>query len=141
MSRYYISKEEDFLNHCDLQAPIYGDFHDRDPVRSQRTLKRSRLHQAVCVSDVDEAQMLLEAGNDVNAQDAHGNTPLHLAITNQDAFPEIYACIIKLLNAQSVDQAIKNSYGQTAKDLAKMTANEREEMAFMFDSPPIKKKH
>lgn len=136
MSRYYNFEEEEFFNHQDLQAPIYGHFHDRDPSRSQRALRRSQLHEAVCVSDLDEAKSLLERGLDVNKQDAHGNTPLHLAIANQDAFPDIFQAIIQLLIANKAEQTIQNHYGQSCKDLNAMSPTEREEMAFMFDSPP-----
>ena len=69
---------------------------------------QTALHEAVNQNDPAIAQLLIEAGADVNAQDAEGNTPLHVA-TRKDA-----AAFAELLVAHGADVAKTNARGETA---------------------------
>ena len=141
MGRYYNFDEEEFLGISNINPSLYGSFRDKEHSHTQRALKRTPLHEAVCVSDYDNAMELITRGDTVNAVDAHGNTPLHLAIVNQDTFPDIFKKIIKLLQQNGAKENLKNIYGQTAKDLSKFNSAKREELALLFDSPPFHNEH
>ena len=142
MGRYYqLDKEEPRYNTPEEES-IYGRFNHENPLHIQRALRRSHLHQAACNSDYDEADSILNLGRtNVNQQDSHGNTALHLAIVNQDSFPAIYAEIIRLLHEHGAQDDIKNNYGQTPLDLNKENAINRKKFALMFDLPPSEKNH
>ena len=71
------------------------------------------LLEAVHDDDVETVQHLLEQGADVNIRNAHGRTPLFLAL--QYATPN--DCLPLLLNS-GVDESIRDIYGETAWEYA-----------------------
>lgn len=140
MTRYYEIEKDPFegLDYLS-EASIYGNFSATTPAHQQRALKRNRLHQAVVLSDFEEVESCINEGVELNTQDLHGNTALHLAIANQEAFPEIYLDIIELLKISGASENVKNGYGDSVQDIEKLNITQREEMAVMFDSPPLGK--
>lgn len=138
MGQYYQLDNDDVPGVREEES-IFGHFSHNNPFHIQRALKRNSLHQAVCNSDYDEADSVLNLGRtNVNQQDIHGNTALHLAIVNQDSFPSIYAEIVRLLREHKADDYIKNAYGQSPLDLDKENVAERKKYALMFDLPPLR---
>ncbi len=136
MGQYYQLDNDDAPSVREEES-IYGRFSQSNPFHIQRALKRNSLHQAVCNSDYDEADSVLNLGRtNVNQQDIHGNAALHLAIVNQDSFPSIYAKRVHLLHEHKADDHIKNAYGQSPLDLDKENVAERKKYALMFDLPP-----
>ena len=137
MGKYYQLDKIDAPYNVREEESIYGRFAMDNPSHVQRALKRTSLHQSVCNSDYDEADGILNLGRtDVNQQDSHGNTALHLAIVNQDSFPAIYLEIIRLLHEHGARDDIKNHYGQTPLDLDLESLENRKKYALMFDLPP-----
>ena len=57
---------------------------------------------------------MLEAGADLNAPTAQGNTPLHIAAYKG------YTGVVGLLLARGADRRARNRLGQTAEDLARV---------------------
>ncbi len=141
MGRYYEFDKDVYAHAIPEGESIYGAFSHDNPLFIQRALKRTALHQAVCSSDYDEAEIILKRGKvDVNQQDAHGNTALHLAFANQHFFPELYEKIIALLQRNGAKNNIANHYGDTPEKLAKEHTSHREKLAIMFDQPPYDKR-
>lgn len=71
------------------------------------------LHYAVDKGLTSIVDALLEHGADVNAQDETGQTPLMYAVIC--SHKEV---VEKLLSVPSIDLGIKNTDGETAKDIA-----------------------
>ena len=73
------------------------------------------LHCAVGAGHLDVADALLKYGADVNARNADGNTPVHIACqqNNEDA-------LVVLLDRPGVDLNVKNFEGLTALGEARM---------------------
>ena len=78
---------------------------------------RSPLHYAVIYAGNDQdknnpwiqvARTLIARHADLNAQDIHGNTPLHYAIQNKNSI------LLRYLVAHGVDMTIQNNGGTTA---------------------------
>jgi len=67
------------------------------------SLQADPLHDAAFEGDADTVRMLIEAGADVNAKDAHGATPLHLAVANT----------ARVLIEAGADVNAEDPYGQT----------------------------
>ncbi len=140
MGRYYDFDKDNYYNIREEES-IYGAFSDNEPKHVQRALRRTALHQAVSNSDFDEAKHLLKKGEvDINQQDSHGNTALHLAVSNQESFPKIYSEIIELLASNGARSDIKNQYGDTPKSLAESDPATRIKLALMYDLPPMHEK-
>ena len=76
-------------------------------VRSKNPTGNTPLHAAVAGKRHDIVELLIEAGADVNAQDADGWTPLNLAA--HEGAPET----VSLLLANGADQLIPANSGQT----------------------------
>ena len=137
MGRYYQIDKEEAPYSTREEESIYGRFATENPSHVQRALKRTSLHQAACNSDYDEADGILNLGKtNVNQQDSHGNTALHLAMVNQDSFPAIYLEIIRLLREHGAQEDVKNHYGQSPLDLDRENHEQRKKFALMFDLPP-----
>ncbi len=67
---------------------------------------------------VEAFRMLLEAGSDVNATDAHGRTALHVLAANHNADPdESRLAGARLLLLSGVDVSARDVDGMTAPDL------------------------
>ncbi|CAG9315548.1 unnamed protein product [Blepharisma stoltei] len=72
------------------------------------------LHLAVFLSQKEAVESLLRQGFDVNAQDFHGETPLHLAAVQQNEL------IYSLLIDAGADNSIENKKGETATFIANL---------------------
>ncbi|XP_060077596.1 E3 ubiquitin-protein ligase mind-bomb-like isoform X2 [Ylistrum balloti] len=91
--------------------------------------KKTPLHYAVNGGHKQVIELLIAAGSDVNAQDAFGNTALHLALTRTDPLKEcgkimgakqeheVTIQIICLLLESRAHTTIKNKDGDTPLDL------------------------
>lgn len=80
---------------------------------------RTPLHSAAQEGTIEIAELLLEANTIVDAQDAHGNTPLFNAVFNSRGKGEMIA----LLRRYGADPHKANHHGQTPYKLAKLIAN------------------
>ena len=74
------------------------------------------LHAAASIGNTNIAELLLQAGADVNAREKDGSTPLHEAVNHDH--PEL----AELLLANKADPNVRNTVGQTPLDLAKSQA-------------------
>lgn len=63
---------------------------------------------------IEELQVLVESGSDINQTGEHGYTPLH------EAVEQGYAEVVRFLLSRGADTEIKNDDGDTAYDHAKM---------------------
>ena len=70
------------------------------------------LHLAAIRNQVDALKTLLESEADSNLQNIHGNTPLHIAILNDDK-----ESVSVLLNNTKTNVAIRNKKGETPTSL------------------------
>ncbi len=69
--------------------------------------------------EVGIAASLIEHGAKIDVQDAWGNTPLGVAVSNSRGNGEM----IRLLLAHGADKNIKNNYGISPLDYARQVAN------------------
>ncbi len=77
------------------------------------------LHFAAQTGEVGIAASLIEHGAKIDVQDAWGNTPLGVAVSNSRCNGEM----IRLLLAHGADKNIKNNYGISPLDYARQVAN------------------
>ncbi|XP_064611888.1 ankyrin repeat domain-containing protein 49-like [Liolophura sinensis] len=76
------------------------------------------LHSACRWSNTTVASLLLQSGAEVNAQTHGGQTALHLAAANQDSRETLQL----LLLDETIQPNLKNSIGETAKDICRRTS-------------------
>jgi ankyrin repeat protein len=70
------------------------------------------LNQAVRVADIETARKLISFGANVNAQDAHGNTPMHIAMPS-DVLPSVHMEILTLLIDKGANLNLKDEHGDS----------------------------
>jgi ankyrin repeat protein len=77
------------------------------------------LHLAAQQRQLAAAQVLLDAGAEVDSQNAFGNTPLSVAVFNSRGDGDL----IRLLRERGADPLVANASGQTPVGLARLIAN------------------
>jgi ankyrin repeat protein len=105
---------------------------DRDPdleaaSRSSVAKMVRPIHTAVFVRNVGLAQLLLDAGVDVNGPESGGATPLHAAAQNGDLE------MARLLLARGADPGVRDDQGRTPGDLAR--ESEVPDLLVLFGDP------
>ncbi|KAL9951427.1 hypothetical protein ACROYT_G044086 [Oculina patagonica] len=90
---------------------------DRDD--SVKSPKSDRLHQLILAGDQEEAERLINKGNDINRQDKSGKTPLHTAILSNQ-----FRIVSKLLES-GADVTISDDAGDTVLHTAIRVGSER----------------
>lgn len=71
------------------------------------------LHWIATLGDLRGAELLLDAGAQVNAADDAGNTPLHEAVSSRQHL------LVGLLLNRGADADLRNNSGKTARDIAR----------------------
>ncbi|CAG9104276.1 unnamed protein product [Plutella xylostella] len=108
---------------CDVQSPRRSG---TEPARDKQT----PLHLCCSWGLRDVIQTLLEHGADINARDAEGKTPLHIAIENQ------HAGIISLVLSQpGLDLSIRDNRGVTPFAAALLAKNNKAAEAVLEKNP------
>lgn len=87
-------------------------------LEEQDRYKRTCLHVAVDHRVHEIAQMLIDAGANVNARDSDGRTPLISAIIYDDSK------MCKILRDAHADEAIADKYGRKAEDYDQLYKHE-----------------
>ena len=87
------------------------------------------LHSVACLGNIENAQLLLDYGADLNATNMYGETPLMIATSIN--LPDM----VQFLLEQGADHRFVNSQGRTALDIAGITLNwwPREKVAKIID--------
>merc|ERR1719383_1046338 len=85
---------------------------DRDWTNPTSALAESVIHQSILSGSVMACEYLLLNGAKINATDANGNTPLHLAASQQRTAQ------VCLLLKHRADHKARNQNGLTALDIA-----------------------
>jgi ankyrin repeat protein len=70
------------------------------------------LNQAVRIADIDTVRKLITYRADVNAQDAHGNSPLHIGMPSE-ASPELHRDILALLLNNGANPNLRDEHGDS----------------------------
>lgn len=91
------------------------------------------IHDAIVEDNLENVNILLSNGVDINIQDDDGNTPLHMAASNG------LDDIVQLLLQKGADIDIKNKYGKTPLELASNQQTKQTLVSFIlqhdFNSP------
>ena len=84
-------------------------------------IQSTPLHEAIIVGNISIVRLLLNAGAQINKQNAQGNTALHLAVQAgyRKAFRS-YTAIVKVLIDSGADLSLKNNENKIAADYAKL---------------------
>jgi ankyrin repeat protein len=83
------------------------------PARSSVAVRVRPIHTAVFVRNVRLAEVLLDAGADVNAREFGGSTPLHAVANNGDVD------MARFLLARGADPRLTDDQSRTAVDIAR----------------------
>lgn len=83
---------------------------------TERAAACSPLHFAVDNGGVETAEVLLDAGADIEARARRGLTPLHLAVERRRQRPD--GAVIKLLVERGADKTAQDVLGLTPADKA-----------------------
>ena len=83
---------------------------------TERAAACSPLHFAVDNGGVETAEVLLDAGADIEARARRGLTPLHLAVERRRQRPD--GAVIKLLVERGADKTARDVLGLTPADKA-----------------------
>jgi ankyrin repeat protein len=71
------------------------------------------LHFAALTGSIGNALSLIQAGANLNSKDNIGNTPMHLAIMQENLE------LVKVLHQHGGDASIKNFEGQSGLEMSK----------------------
>lgn len=93
------------VEHDDMLSLLLARGADRTATRRDG---RSVLHQAAAAGRSENLRLLLDAGLRVDARDANGDTPLHLAVQGEDA-----SARVDMLLAAGADARAHNAAGLT----------------------------
>jgi ankyrin repeat protein len=96
-----------------VRAVLGGDPDIEAPARSSVAVDVRPIHTAVFVRKVALAEVLLDAGADVNSRESGGSTPLHAVANNGDVD------MTRLLLARGADPRLTDDQGRTAVDVAR----------------------
>lgn len=136
MTRYFDQRSD-----ADFFIPLQADCatsHEREHfLQLCKLLKRTPLHLAMVNGDFNLAHHEVEFGANLNAQDIHGNTPLHLAVAYYEHQPELYEKIIDLLLLNGARDDVLNNYKQTALDLDHYNTNDLVSWLEVFSATKI----
>lgn len=89
-----------------------------DP-KIENASKVTALHRSAEAGHIENAELLLEAGADVDARDRWGETATIIAVQNEDLR------MVRLLLRYNPDLTITNNHGQSALTIAKKHRNPR----------------
>ncbi|MEM9450055.1 MAG: ankyrin repeat domain-containing protein [Cyanobacteria bacterium P01_E01_bin.6] len=103
------------------RACLGGDFTSNDSYADESYLDYSSdaLHDAACIGDPQEAQVLLENGTSADVLDTDGNTPLFLSVSGCSSAGDVYSvteghrAVTTLLISNGASSTIVNDYGET----------------------------
>ena len=95
-------------------------------INAADNLGRTALHLFILYGhNLDCFRMLMDAGADVNMQDADGNTPLHFALNE-----EYYECVDMIVKRKELVPDVKNNKGKVPIELLKEeTVSKSDKMA------------
>jgi ankyrin repeat protein len=102
---------EDVLDAVRDAAVEFGNFEARPGVNSKGFFGNAPLMVVITWGDAKAAELLLNAGADIESVGEDGNTPLHYAI-EAGQFE-----IARLLVARGANQEVKNDRGKLPRDL------------------------
>ena len=85
--------------------------------KMDRENMKEAIHEAAEAGNLQEVQLLINEGVDINAVDKHGWTPLHVAVHKQNVM------LTKFLVANGADVNIEDNYGRSAFYLASQTSS------------------
>jgi uncharacterized protein len=100
-----------------VRAVLARDPDIEAPSRSSVAVDVRPIHTAVFIRKVRLAEVLLEAGADVNSRESGGSTPLHAAAENGDIE------MARLLLARGADPRLADDQGRTPVDIARQSGN------------------